>query len=288
MASTVPSLGPKNKTIGSHPLIGHLLDINTLSNLLFVFDGDKDKNYDEHLLVKYIKEERIRLGVDTLNVAFESYLYYNGEHKDDPSLHLQIKKDGADYIHLSIHLAPKWLSHGLKDNGIIHFYKDIYEDRISIKKRYLLYAIVGIEKSLHKPNSLIFKINEGFQTPSYVSITPQNEQELQMEMTAVINVLNRLFDEDDRIHYIGHVTKKNNCKNNESKMVKIHPNADTVSSMMNSIKNQYISRPNRGYFHMKMDNRTHNKIIRRQYTQRHKSHNKSRKSLKRNKKIGKK
>ena len=53
---------------------------------MFVFDGDKDKNYDEHLLVKYIKEERIRLGLDTLNVAFESYLYYNGEHKDDPSI----------------------------------------------------------------------------------------------------------------------------------------------------------------------------------------------------------
>jgi hypothetical protein len=109
MAASIPSLGPKNKTIGSHPLIGYLLDIYTLNNLLLLFDGNKDKNYENHNMAQYVKEERKEMGLDTSNTTVGSYLYDNIR-RPDPALHLQITKNGNKRSATLKHKAKKGFS----------------------------------------------------------------------------------------------------------------------------------------------------------------------------------
>jgi hypothetical protein len=142
------------------------------------------------------------------DVQIKSYIY--GTNEENTTLHLQINKDNIDFIHLTIHLAPEWLTSGENDNGIIHIYKDIYEKYVSKRKRNLIYAIYHIEHPVNKPHSLHFNITHGYSTilhkdatKDFNSAVTTYDTEIQQEMDVITNVLNKIFDEDNINYYIG-------------------------------------------------------------------------------------
>ncbi len=62
---------------------------------------------------------------------------------NNSTLHLQLKKDGNDFIHLTIHLVVHTIHP--QDSGIIHIAKDIYKKKNSRSKKIKSYAIILVE-----------------------------------------------------------------------------------------------------------------------------------------------
>ena len=91
--------------------------------LIHLFDNN-DNMYlnNNQKIIKYIKDEREIQGLNSLNVTIESKVY--GDDRNNPTLYLSIKKNNREFIHLSIHLAVKYLNP--KQTGLLHLYKNIY------------------------------------------------------------------------------------------------------------------------------------------------------------------
>jgi hypothetical protein len=136
-----------------------------------------------------------------------------------------------DFLHFSIHIAPKNLD--LKHSGMIHMYKNVYN--IQEKKRNKkLYALIKINIPENKPNSLVFSIADGYNTPE-IKNEDSYEKELQQEMDVIITVLNKLFDEKERNFYLGY----------DKIMINIHNKTNNVLRNINT-RTKYIKRKNIG------------------------------------------
>jgi hypothetical protein len=143
---------------------------------------------------------------------------------------LSIKKNNIDFIHLSIHVAPKELKP--TKTGLIHIYKEIYKIINTSIPKQLLYALITIKQPIDKPNSLEFSIADGYNTVG-VPNAHLYDPEIQQEMNVIIAVLNKIFDENNTEYYIG------------NKFYPIHNKTDIVLKNINT-RTKYTVRKNIG------------------------------------------
>lgn len=220
----------RNKIIQTHKLLLHFLDSNIINNLVHLFDMRYIKNNSNYTITKYVENERIIQGLDTSNVDIRSEVY--GYKNRNPTLFLIINKNNIDFIHITIHLAPK--SFDPKNDGLIHFYKDIYKlKELNIPKR-SRYSFIEILYDKDKPNSLEFSlVNDNLIRNATKS--EKYDIELEKEMNVIITVLNHLFDENNIDFYIG----------NTDKLLHIHNNTNNVLRNINAFTT-HVTRKNRG------------------------------------------
>lgn len=221
---TQDQLAQRNKIIQSQKQLWLLLDSDIINKLVYLFD--------KRIISNYIIDEREIQGLDSLDIEVSSKVY--GFEENNPSLHLQIKKNGKDYLHLSIHLVVSKLK--AKNTGVIHFFKNKYKNKNiypTISKK-TLYALIAVHQPVNKPHSLEFSIADGYTTPG-IQNAYLYEPDIQKEMDVIITVLNRLFDEDNKEYYIG----------DQSNLVAIQNHTNTVLEHMNKYT-QHVSRLNKG------------------------------------------
>lgn len=143
---------------------------------------------------------------------------------------MSIKKNNIDFIHLSIHIAPKELKP--TKTGLIHIYKEIYKNINTSIPKQLLYALISVQQPTDKPNSLEFSIAYGYNTID-VPNAHLYDPEIQQEMNVIIAVLNKIFDENNKEYYIG------------NKIYPIHNKANIVLKNINT-RTKYTVRKNIG------------------------------------------
>lgn len=230
---TQNELQNRNKTIQSHKLLLNFLDRNSINNLVHLFNAQNTNSKSE--IVKRIEEEQNVRGIFTPDISVESKVYTN-KNKTDSTLHLQIKKEGIDFLHLSIHLCVQSLN--TKSSGILHVVKNVYDIPSSLLSKKELKKIthipISIQQPAHKQHSLEFSITDGYDTPLKVQNSALYDSLVQKEMDIILTVLNSLFDEDDE-YYIG----------NKDKLIPIHKNTNTVLKNMNRYT-QHVERKNKG------------------------------------------
>lgn len=186
--------------LDSHVILGQFLSKYIINHLFKFFD--KTNQYNVPSITDYVEIVRKEMGLDDTNVEINSKLYtINPKSKNESrqGLHLQIKKKGRDFLHLSLFITP--MRSGNTTQGMIHFSKNIYvplNKTINIDKR-LVYAIIKVEE--RKPHSLYFSLGTGQNTVSLPN-TNLYEKEIKQEMEAILITLNRLFDEH-HAWYIG-------------------------------------------------------------------------------------
>jgi len=117
---------------------------------------------------------------------------------------------------------------------MIHIYKNIYKQLNKKINKKLLYALISVEQPSNKPNSLVFSIDDGYNTPS-VENAELYDPEIQSEMNVIITVLNRIFDEDNNDYYIGNTNTS-------------YINLNKVNAVLNNINKHtiYFTRKNYG------------------------------------------
>jgi hypothetical protein len=99
---TPEQLHKRQLNLQSQLLFGKFLDTDIITRLVDLFNDNK--NYMMPKMTKYIEDERNAQKLDSTNVKITSERYKLS--KEDYTLHLQILKNGMDFIHLSIHLIP--------------------------------------------------------------------------------------------------------------------------------------------------------------------------------------
>ena len=102
----------------------------------------------------------------------------------------------------------------------------------SKKIRKKLYALISVSQPISKPNSLEFTLTYG----KYTNFIPNHnkyDSEIQKEMDVIITVLNRIFNEDDKIYYIG------------NEIFPIHNKTNIILGHINR-HNSYFTRKNKG------------------------------------------
>jgi hypothetical protein len=206
----------------SHKLFVKFLNLDIINNLINLFN-EKEK------LKKYIEDERKKRGLNN-NIKIKSRFYIPKNRI--PTLILDIIKNNKSFIHLSIHLPLKYLS--TENSGIIHFYKNVYENKINKTKKQnqnKLYSIINILQPEGKPNSLEFSIDNTTKLNKAVNIY---NKEIQEEMDVIITVLNRLFDENNNEYYIGY----------NKEIMNIHNQTNNVARIINKYK-KYATRKNK-------------------------------------------
>jgi hypothetical protein len=240
MASyTSQELLERNKIIKSQQQLWDFLNADIINTLINLFDDSdtvniKIKNinlnnkfkiqYKKELLnnfkhkkiSEYIEAERKSRGLDESKITLKGEFYFDADH--NPTLFLGVKKNGIEFIHFTIHLVPLFITP--ETSGMIHFSKNLYKEKVSKPKKKIFYALVSVQQPDNKPNSLFFSIDYAYSTGalnhSFLSksgekmsnIVLENDLEMQNEMDSVVNVLNRIFDEDNKEFYIGN--KKEN------------------------------------------------------------------------------
>jgi hypothetical protein len=222
-------LNNREKIFQTHKYIIEFMDKYTLNNLINLFDISNNDN-----IVKYIENERRKRGLDSSNVSFQSEIY--GENVNNSTLFFMIKKNGNDYLHLTIHLSIKSLNP--KRDGIIHMKKNYYKEKNN-------YALILISKLNNKPDSLVFSIANGYNTPD-IKNAQIYDPEIQKEMDVIIHVLNRIFDEEDEI-YVGKMNRLITTHNkiplilkNINRHSKYATRKNKGSTILQKLKNIYI------------------------------------------------
>lgn len=229
--------------IQSHRSLGPFLDrfmINRL-NALFKNNGR---------VTEFVKEERRRRGLDEANTTVESMVY--GTDRNNSTFLLIIKRDGKEFIHLTIHLSPKELGFTIKSTGIVHIVKNIYNKHVSRKKDYLAKSTYAVYQPQGKPHSLQFRIVERYtmpeipEKPKSVPMINQYDDEVKQEMDVLTSVLNKLFDEDDREHYVGDYDAVHHGSYNKKAN---HVEANTNNILRNiNLHSNAITRKNKGIY----------------------------------------
>lgn len=221
-------INERERVLESQKLLWDFFDKDNINNFVHLFDM-KNSNISDNKFIKYIKDERKKRGLDDSELRFETFIY--GFDKSNPSVIFTVIKNNNAFLHLSIHFAAR--SFDVKQAGVIHFYRDIFDitQNIVTKSRYLL---IYVEKPKDKPNSLVFSTADDFLTSTKNKVTPY-DTELEQEMDVIITVLNRLFDENNKEFYIG----------NNDKLVHIHNNTNRVLKNLNKFS-QYVTRKNKG------------------------------------------
>ena len=231
---TQAELATRQPILQTQITLGDFLDINIIRKLIQLFDN-KLGSYDTDKFYKYVETARKLKGYDNINITFKQAVH--NLDKDDPTLHFGILKNGRELIHLSIHLAMKSLTP--KNSGIIHISKNIYSKGQPGSIRKKLYALISVQIPVGKPRSLEFTVADGLTTP-FMSNHQTYDLEIQQEMNVIIGVLNKLFNEKDKEHYIG--------SNSESdKLEEIHPNTNRILESINA-HTEHFTRKNKGVY----------------------------------------
>ena len=225
---TQAQLDERSKIMQSHVLFGKFLDADIINKLIQLFDNKNTNVGKNDKITKYIEDERRKQGLDDTNVLIESEVY--GYDKQNSTLYLSIKKNNKDFIHLTIHIAPKELKPS--KTGLIHIYKEIYKNINTSIPRQLLYALISVKQPIDKPNSLEFSIADGYNTVG-IHNAHLYDPEIQQEMNVIITVLNNLFDEKNEEYYIG------------NKFYPIHNTTDVILKNINT-RTKYTIRKNIG------------------------------------------
>jgi hypothetical protein len=218
MSKYTPSeLETRNAIMQTHHLFGDVLDVDMITALVYLFDDiHNDTIYS---MRKYVEEERMNRGLEQSSVQVSCDI--SGISYKNPLLCVDIKKNGKKFIHLTIHLVMHTLES--KNNGMIHFEKDIYK----ISKTRKFYAPIIVIHPNGKPHSLEFSIPEEYRTTPGAPNASIYDIEVQQEMDAIIAVLNRIFDEKNKRYYIGTVI---NQSSNE--LLKIYPSYRTTNNTL--------------------------------------------------------
>lgn len=102
---TQTQLDDRSKIIQSQDLFGKFLDADIINKLIHLFDIKNTNVGKNDKIIKYIEDERRKQELDNTNILIESEVY--GYDKQNSTLYLSIKKNNKDFIHLTIHIAPK-------------------------------------------------------------------------------------------------------------------------------------------------------------------------------------
>ncbi len=226
MFYTQSELDKRNTIIQSQRQFWSSLDASMVNNLLHLFD--KETEYPNHKITKYIENERIWLGLDSSNISISSGIY--GSKKSDPTLYVCIKKYNKDFLHLIIHLAPRTLDP--KYNAPIYFAKSIYNIKANKHNKKSLYTLISMIKPEKKPDSLVFSIADEY-TISGLKNADNYDTEIQQEMNIIIRVLNKMFDEYNYKFYIGYQNKRFsvNHKNTTDEHITSLPECVTLDNL---------------------------------------------------------
>lgn len=226
---TKEELEKRNIIMQSQLLLGNFLNVDIINRLIHLFDKHTSINGTPKIH-NYIENERHIRGLDpSITVSNEVH----GTDKNDSTLHLQLKKDGIDFIHLTIHLVVHTIHP--QDSGMIHIAKNIYKKKNSRSTKIKSYAIILVEQPPGKPDSLHFSIGDGYNTP-HVKNANVYDSIIQQEMDVIITVLNRIFDENNNEFYIGNPREQN---------YHIHLTINTILENMNR-HTKLITRKNKG------------------------------------------
>ncbi len=224
-------LESRRKIIETHSQFCSFLDGNIVNTLVHLFESN--------IISKYIEDERIFQGMNTSNITITSNIDVKSIH--GPSVYLNIIKNNQKYIHLSIHLCIKDLEP--TKQGTIHMFKNVFDDitrNTSMTKSKLrrltprMYALITVHQPTNKPKSLEFTIEDEYLITD-ISGANTNDSQLQREMKAILDVLNRLFNEENEKYYIGR--KKD--------MTNVHNKTNTILASMNTYT-KYATRKNHG------------------------------------------
>ena len=230
----------RDMIIQTHTHFTTSLNANVVNRLVHLFK-DVDGNTNSEKVSNFVKEALINRNVDISNIAIKGEVY--GEDKMNSTLYLGIKKNNIEFLHLTIHLSPKNLN--AKNHGSIHFYKDIYKTLLAnqynlklsaVKKNFgkYLYTLVSVKQSLDNPKSLEFSIDDEQFIPSEIENVKQYQSELQTYMDAILDVLNIIFYEKNRL-FVG---KKENITN-------IHNQTNAILTNINT-RTKHATRRNWG------------------------------------------
>jgi hypothetical protein len=228
----------RNAIIKSQLHFSNILDSTIINALIHIFDKEYNEYVNQnHKISKYIRDERNARGLDDSNITIESEFYghtnnnpkINVNKNDNSTLHLLVKKNNEDLIHLSIHLSVKALEpvHA----GIIYIAKNIYKKKNIRSKKIKSYALISVKKTNGKSKSLTFSIDEGYTSPT-VKNYEKYDPMIQQEMDVIVFVLNRIFNEDDEL-YVGNL------------FFPIHRKAERTLRNMN-LKTRILRRKNNG------------------------------------------
>ena len=230
---TPEQLHKRRLNLQSQLIFGNFLDTNIIVKLIDLFTiniNNASSNTTTSKIITYIEDERKLQGLNSTNVTIKSELY--GTNDNNTALFLKILKNNIEFIHLTIHLVPTTINDD-KD-GIIHIYKDIYRPKgiinktksVSSRETNKLYALLSVKQPDGKPHSLEFSIDNKYYKTDVPNIRNSNILDLEIgkEMNVIVNVLNKLFDEDDTKFYIG----------NKDKTYEIHAIANNVLNNINT------------------------------------------------------
>jgi hypothetical protein len=240
MVTYTPTQLAKRKTIiESHKLLTPFLNKNAINNLLHLFDPITEGNTSpDNKIIYYIDKERQIRGLDSDNMKITSS-YYDYEYNNS-TYHIQIEKNGADFLHLTIHVVPA----NFKPNktGLIHFVKDVYGPKSGSGLDHKeTVSLILVTKPPGKNFSLEFSIAYDYDTPNMNKFTP-TESQITQERDVIITVLNRIFDEDNIEYYIGCRSNSKNCKININ-MKKLNKPEEIPLNNMNSFIETIIPSP---------------------------------------------
>lgn len=226
---TSEQLLQRDSIIQSQKLLWNFLDSDTINKLVDLFDT-RNITKSKTKIEEYIENEGIKQGLETTNIKIESEVSKN--RNNEYSLYIDISKDGIKFVHLSIHLSVTSLEP--KNTGVLHVFKNIYKAYTTKSTRGKLYALISVQEPADKPHSLKFSIANGYTTSPEIQTTNLYDPMVQKEMTVILIVLNRLFDEDDE-YYIG----------NTNRYISYHNKTSPVLQNMNAHTN-HVTRKNKG------------------------------------------
>lgn len=211
-------------------------------------------------VTEFVRRVRRQMGLDEDNVTIESKVY--GMEKNNSTLLLHIKKNEIPFIHLSIHLAPKYMYNEHSSSGFVHIVKDIYMNYdINPYMECLIKTVYGILQPEEKPHSLYFipylrkctreqlhsiSVHPSRNKTDLIKAVDIYEDDIQQEMKVITTVLNKMFDEDDPEHYVGDYNALHPYHPIQVDEP-IHPNTNAVLRNMNQ-RPKYIRRKNMGVY----------------------------------------
>jgi len=227
----------------SHKHLGSFFNGWNINRLIYLFDSKPSYNDPIHNIAAYIHEEHKRRGINTSNLYVKSRVHGITNPKPDPMCIVEIKYNKKTLVHLTIHLAPEQLK--ASAHGMIHLVKNIYQN----SKKYGTLKNGGRVRLLatksNNSKSLFFTIMDGRAPPlqGNISLDPI----IQQEMDVLVSVLNKLFDEHDREHYVGDFTAPSELVNMNTipPIRPNHPNTPLVTSQIN-MYGIAITRKNKG------------------------------------------
>lgn len=188
----------RSEILETHSLLIEFLTLDIMHNLVHLFDeGCCNGNHFTHKTIAgFIEEERNARGLDNNNVTISSKA---DKHSPASSLFLlEIKKNGKEFIHLTIHLVSK--RRDPKKEGMLHIKKDIYTVKRTCRDKDEFYTLLKVEKPNHK--SLRFSIAFGYNTIGS-PLASIYDHEVQQEMDVIVSVLNKMFDACNDDYFVG-------------------------------------------------------------------------------------